>query len=107
MPGELSHDNEGCFNPFGDGNEIYLTNGINTMIADAVAPHDQGPLLPTWFNLIPAWISNYIHFTVGNEITYPFSNFNSATVEVWEWISNFIPHISAHSMITYPRWEQS
>ena len=25
-------------------------------------------------------------------ITYPFPNFNSYTVEVWEWISNFIPH---------------
>ena len=27
-----------------------------------------------------------------DEITYPFPNFNSATVEVGEWISNFIPH---------------
>ena len=25
-------------------------------------------------------------------ITYPFPNFNGKTVEVWEWISNFIPH---------------
>ena len=28
-----------------------------------------------------------------DEITYPFPNFNSATVEVWDWISTFIPHI--------------
>ena len=27
-----------------------------------------------------------------DEITYPFTNFNSATVEVWECISNLIPH---------------
>ena len=27
-----------------------------------------------------------------DEITYPFLNFNGATVEVKEWISNFIPH---------------
>ena len=27
------------------------------------------------------------------EITCPFPNFNGATVEVWEWISNFISHI--------------
>ena len=27
-----------------------------------------------------------------DEITYPFPNFNSCTVEVWEWISNFITH---------------
>ena len=25
------------------------------------------------------------------EITYPFPNFDGTTVEVWEWISNFIP----------------
>ena len=32
--------------------------------------------------LITAWISNYIHYKVWNEITYPFLNFNGATVEV-------------------------
>ena len=32
--------------------------------------------------LIPAWISNYIHYKVWDEITYPFLNFNRATVEV-------------------------
>ena len=32
--------------------------------------------------LIPAWISNYIHCKVWDEITYPFLNFNGATVEV-------------------------
>ena len=40
------------------------------------------------------WISNYIHYTVWDENWYPFQNFNSATVEVWEWISNFIPRWS-------------
>ena len=33
-----------------------------------------------------------------DEITYPFPNFNGATVEVWEWISNFISHFSGHRM---------
>ena len=27
-----------------------------------------------------------------DEITYPFLNFNDCTVEVYEWISNFVPH---------------
>ena len=36
-----------------------------------------------------------------DEITYPFSNFNGATVEVWEWRSNFIPYFTGH-VITYP-----
>ena len=30
----------------------------------------------------PAWISNYTHYKVWDEITYPFLNFNGATVEV-------------------------
>ena len=33
------------------------------------------PLLLTWINLIPAWISNYIHYNMQDEITYPFLNF--------------------------------
>ena len=36
---------------------------------------DLGPLLLTW-------ISNYTHYNEWDEITYPFLNFNSATVEV-------------------------
>ena len=35
------------------------------------------------------------------EITYLFPNFNGATVEVWEWISNFISHFIGH-VIVYP-----
>ena len=63
-----------------------------------------GPLLQTWINLFPEWISNYIHYKVWDEITYPFPNFNSATIEVWEWISNFILLFIDH-MITYPYWD--
>ena len=40
---------------------------------------------------MPAWIINYIHYKVWDGITYPLPNFNGATVEVWEWISYFIP----------------
>ena len=36
-----------------------------------------------------------------DEITYSFPNFNSATVEVWEWISNFNWHFMM-DVITYP-----
>ena len=28
-----------------------------------------------------------------DEITYPFLNFNGATVEVWEWMIYFLVHI--------------
>ena len=36
---------------------------------------------------------------VCGEITYPF---NSYTVEVWEWMNNFITHFTM-DVITYPR----
>ena len=48
-----------------------------------------GPLYKYGF-LILAWICNHMPCKVWDEITYPFPNFNSCTVEVWEWISNFI-----------------
>ena len=38
---------------------------------------------------------------VWDELTDPFPNFNSATVEVWEWMSNFISHFII-DVITYP-----
>ena len=38
--------------------------------------------------LIPAQKSNYAHYKVWNEITFPFPNINCAAVEVWEWTSN-------------------
>ena len=41
-----------------------------------------------------------------DEFTYPFLNFNSATVEVWEWLGNFIPHFIMDG-ITYPCWDLS
>ena len=43
---------------------------------------------------------------VWDEITYPFLNFNGATVEVWEWISNLIPYVTVR-MIIYPCWDWS
>ena len=49
---------------------------------------DQWPILLTWFTLIRPWISNYIHYKEWFEITFPFLNFNGATVEDKEWISN-------------------
>ena len=48
----------------------------------------MGHLWLTWLTLVSAWISNYIHYKVGDENTYPFLNFNGATVEIYEWISN-------------------
>ena len=38
-------------------------------------------------------INNYMPSKVWDQITYPFPNINGCTVEVWEWINNFIPRI--------------
>ena len=46
---------------------------------------------------------NDINYMGWYEITYASPNVNSATVEVWEWISNFIPHFDGHA-ITHPCW---
>ena len=65
-----------------------------------------GPLPLTWLILIPVWISNSILYKMWDEITYPFSNFNGCTVEVWEWMNNFIELFTVHVM-TYPCWDAS
>ena len=39
-----------------------------------------------------------------DESTFPFSNFNGATIEVWEWMSNFNLHFII-DVITYPFWD--
>ena len=45
------------------------------VLISIVAADDMGTLLL-------AWISNYTHYNVWDEITYPFLNFNGCTVEV-------------------------
>ena len=49
-------------------------------------------LLSYGLTLISTWISNYIHYKVWNQISYPFPNLHAAAIEVCEWINNFIPH---------------
>ena len=46
-------------------------------------------------------MDKHIHYNMCDGITYPFLNFNGCTIEVYEWISNFIPHFTGH-VITYP-----
>ena len=67
-----------------------------------------GPFYQHGLTLILAWIGNDIQYTriVWNKITYSFPNFSGATVEVWEWISDFIPHFTWH-VITCQCWNES
>ena len=72
----------------GSGNGLVLikqqpitwTNGIQQPWLHLVSP--GGPFYQHGLTLIPAWISNHMHSKAWYEITYPFPNFNSCTVEV-------------------------
>ena len=79
----------------------------STFSRDDSWPHSPMHDRPLRYVLIlfPKWISNYIQ-CMWDEITYSFPKFNGATVEVWEWISNFIPHFTGR-MITYSCWALS
>ena len=78
---------------------IYICSQINTLLS-IVLSNWQGL---TWY---PGMKSNYTHYKVWDEINYQSSNFNGATVEVWEWISNFISQFTKR-MITYACWDES
>ena len=54
---------------------------------------EYGPFSSQGLTLIPTWISNQMPNKVNDEITYIFPNFNCVTVEVWEWINDFISHV--------------
>ena len=67
---------------------------------------DIWSLLLTWFNFNPSldmWLQ-LLEKAVWNYLSIP--NFNGCTVEVWEWISNFIAYFTVH-VITYPCWDYS
>ena len=72
-------------------------NGVNlnhylivSQAADLDAGTNRGPFYLNGLTLILRWI--ILHYTMPEGITYPFPNLNGCTVQVWEWISNFIPH---------------
>ena len=51
--------------------------------------------------LIRAWISNDMLSKVWDEITYLFPNLNGCIIDIWERISNFVPHFIM-GVISYP-----
>ena len=77
---------------------LLITKMISWNLGHGQVIH-HGPRLLTWI-LILAWIDNHLHGKVLNEITHPFPKFNGCTVEVYEWISNFINYFGCnHSPI--------
>ena len=72
----------------------------SVIFCSGIYPFFLGPFLLIWFSFNPVRISNYIQEKVWDEITYPFPNFNSATIEVFERIRNCIQNFTGH-VITY------
>ena len=63
--------------------------------------YSNAPFYYNGLTLILPWLSNHTSAKVWDEIIYPFANFSGCTVEVWELIGNFIPHIIT-DIINYP-----
>ena len=73
------------------------------MVAQATDPClKQMTRAPFYKHELTLNLADYMSSKVWDKITNPFPNFNGATVEVWEWISDFIPHFIM-DVITYPR----
>ena len=62
------------------------------MIYIVINPYTRDPFYKHGWTLIPTWINDHMPSKVWGQVNHPFPNFNCATVEVWEWISNFISH---------------
>ena len=63
-------------------NVLVLIKGCTNCGRKQVAPPGAGPLNQYGFTSIPAWISNYNHCNMWNEITYPIPNFHVAAAEI-------------------------
>ena len=66
----------------------------------------QGVPLQTWINFNPSMDKSSYPSESVEEITYPFSNWKSASAEDWEWIYNLILHSTGHVIIC-PCWDET
>ena len=81
-----------------------IYGGLNTRHIEPVNL-TPGSLLLTGISFDPSMDMYLMPSKVWGEIIYPFLNLNYATVEIWEWISNFIPPFIM-DVISYPCWDQ-
>ena len=61
----------------------------------------RDPFYKHRLTLIPGWISNYIHYKVWGEITFPFPIKRLCSCGSWEWISN-VPVNMPQPVLTGP-----
>ena len=86
---------------------IKPSDGCNMlkMVASRISIPGLDALVNLLMSFTVNWMeNNYTHYKVWDQIVYTFPNFNSCTVKVLEWLSNFTPHFPGH-VITYPGWD--
>ena len=74
------------------------------MIKQCILTISQCPFHWHGLTSIPTRISKYIHCKVWDDNPLSFPKLNICTVEIREWISNFISHFTV-DVITYPCWD--
>ena len=75
--------------------------GPNIIYKICINVNSWNPLYQHGLIFIPPRINHHMPCKVWDEITYPITNFNGCTVDVWKTISYFVPHI-IKNVITYP-----
>ena len=94
------------------GNAVFMTPSryrsdrttLNSNVTASNFHEICGPVYQHGITSLTAWISNHMPNKVWDEITYPFPNFNGSNVEVWEFISNIMPHVIKY-VITHTCWD--
>ena len=56
--------------------------------------HIKDPFYKHRLTFITTSITMYSRYKIWDEITHLFPTFNGTTIEVWEWISNFVPYFT-------------
>ena len=77
----------------------YSLGKLNILNDHVVENFTSGYCFPGPFLL--TWINNHIPSNMSDEIAYVFTYIKDTAVEVWEWISNFMSHVTWY-VITYP-----
>ena len=78
-------------------------NAFSRQVQRLLRPPQRDLQWSSVIDIVFTYLVTYITSRVWYEIIYPFPNFNGCTVEIWEYISFFIPYL-INDVITYPCW---
>ena len=84
---------------------VSFLNMLSRALHNAYVLQTESARYPFCLTLIPTWINNRMRSKVWDIITCPLPNFSGVIIEVWEWVSNWIPHFMM-DVIIYSDWDQ-